>query len=222
VVRKGGGIEPRRKPVQGRSREKVGYVLEAAARVFGELGYGGATTNKISERAGVSVGTLYQYFPNKDAILLLLAERHVREGERELEAVAKRLREGEPEAEELVRALVGAVVRLHAGEIDLHRVIYDEAPRTDGLESLLGGLRQKVAGEVEDYLRRLGLGGPAPDLAATVVMRIADALVHEVVLRPPPGRTAEECSEEVVRACLGYLRAQVGNVGRVPVSVPQA
>jgi len=77
--------------VQQRSREKVGYVLEAAAQVFGELGYAGATTNKISERAGVSVGTLYQYFPNKDAILLALAERHVLEGERELKVAAERL-----------------------------------------------------------------------------------------------------------------------------------
>ena len=66
-------LRPRKQPQQSRSRATVEFLLEAAAQVFGERGYLATTTNGIAERAGVSVGSLYQYFPSKDAILLALA-----------------------------------------------------------------------------------------------------------------------------------------------------
>lgn len=66
----------RRRPVQERSQATVEFVLEAAAQVFKREGFG-ATTNRIAAAAGVSIGSLYEYFPNKQALLLALAERHV-------------------------------------------------------------------------------------------------------------------------------------------------
>lgn len=66
----------RRRPVQARSQATVDFVLEAAARVFKREGFA-ATTNRIAEAAGVSIGTLYEYFPHKQALLFALAERHV-------------------------------------------------------------------------------------------------------------------------------------------------
>ncbi|MEP5567581.1 MAG: TetR/AcrR family transcriptional regulator [Halioglobus sp.] len=65
----------RRKPSQARSRRAVASIIEAAAQVLERWGYQGATTNRIAERAGVSVGTLYQYFNNKDEIFNALIER---------------------------------------------------------------------------------------------------------------------------------------------------
>ncbi len=65
----------RRKPSQARSRRAVESIIEAAAQVLERRGYQGATTNRIAERAGVSVGTLYQYFNNKDEIFNALIER---------------------------------------------------------------------------------------------------------------------------------------------------
>jgi len=62
-------VAPRRLPLQRRSRETVAAILEAAAKVFGERGYWEATTNHIADVAGVSVGSLYEYFPNKDALI---------------------------------------------------------------------------------------------------------------------------------------------------------
>ncbi|HEY0947216.1 MAG TPA: TetR/AcrR family transcriptional regulator [Opitutaceae bacterium] len=68
---------PRKKPSQSRSQATVDVILDAAARIFVETGFDAATTNAIAERAGVSIGSLYQYFPNKLALLAALKERHV-------------------------------------------------------------------------------------------------------------------------------------------------
>ena len=71
-------IEPRtgRAPVQKRGQQRVEAILDAAEVVFGEMGVEAATTNAIAERAGASVGSLYHFFANKDAILNALAERY--------------------------------------------------------------------------------------------------------------------------------------------------
>lgn len=64
-----------RKPVQERSRRTVDAILEAAVQILEQDGEAGFTTNHVARRAGVSIGTLYQYFDGKDAILLALSER---------------------------------------------------------------------------------------------------------------------------------------------------
>jgi AcrR family transcriptional regulator len=68
-------LEPRKLPAQSRSNETVNAVLEAAARILERHGFEGYTTNAIAERAGVSIGSFYQYFPNKDAVTVALMER---------------------------------------------------------------------------------------------------------------------------------------------------
>ena len=66
---------PRKTPVQARSQATVDTILDAAARVLVRDGYGAFTTNRVAARAGVSVGSLYQYFPNKEALLAKLKAR---------------------------------------------------------------------------------------------------------------------------------------------------
>jgi AcrR family transcriptional regulator len=66
----------RRLPQQDRSRRRVDLILDTAADLFAEIGYESATTNSIAERAGISIGSLYRYFSDKDAILRALAKRH--------------------------------------------------------------------------------------------------------------------------------------------------
>ncbi len=72
-----GSKRPRRKAKQRRAQETVGVVLEAAARVLVERGYAGATTNRIAEAAGVSVGTVYEYFANKEELFEALIQREI-------------------------------------------------------------------------------------------------------------------------------------------------
>jgi AcrR family transcriptional regulator len=75
--------QQRRRPRQARSRQTVEVILEAAARVFRREGFR-ATTNRVAAEAGVSIGSLYEYFPNKQALLAALAERHVAVAETEV------------------------------------------------------------------------------------------------------------------------------------------
>ncbi len=69
----------RKQPRQARSKQTVDAILQAAAELFADLGYAQTTTNKIADRAGVSIGSLYQYFSNKDSLLASLLAQHRKE-----------------------------------------------------------------------------------------------------------------------------------------------
>ncbi len=198
-----GALDPRRRPRQRRSKDTVAFVLEAAAQVFGERGYARTTTNHVAERAGVSIGTLYQYFPNKDALLLALAREHLGGARAEFDAAAAELRAAAPPLAEVVRRLVEVAAALN--DRPVHAVVVDEAPRPPELQAELAALHAAVADEVAWHLRRLGTGGPHPGTAALVVVHAVDAVVHRVVLHPPPGSDRRSCTDEAVALCLGYL-----------------
>src|ERR1700678_736820 len=68
-------LKPRKTPGQSRSAVTVAAIIEAAARILETKGFEGYNTNAVAERAGVSIGSLYQYFPNRDAITRALIER---------------------------------------------------------------------------------------------------------------------------------------------------
>src|SRR5262250_749285 len=68
---------PRKRPRQARSRATVDSILEATARVLVKRSFDGLTTNLVAEAAGISIGSLYQYFPNKAALVGALIEKHV-------------------------------------------------------------------------------------------------------------------------------------------------
>jgi len=69
-------LRARRDPAQERSRQTVDAIVEAAGQLLVEHGRLGVTTNAVAERAGASIGSVYQYFPNKEAIFASLQERH--------------------------------------------------------------------------------------------------------------------------------------------------
>lgn len=64
------------RPIQARSRARVEAILDAAEEVFLETGFARATTNHVAARAGTSIGALYRFFPNKEALLVALADRY--------------------------------------------------------------------------------------------------------------------------------------------------
>ena len=120
-------INPRKSPTQERSRFTVEQIVQAATQVFADRGYAGATTNHIAERAGVSIGSLYQYFPNKEAILVALAKRHIEIAGNMLMGVVAGRNLLETDLTELLRLFIQATLALHTGNPRLNYVILSEA-----------------------------------------------------------------------------------------------
>jgi AcrR family transcriptional regulator len=172
----------RRRPSQRRSQETVEAIVEAAAQVFERHGYAAGTTNRIAERAGVSIGTLYQYFSNKDEVLVAVFERHVAEGAAVVAPAVAGLRD-DPEPEPLLRDVLARMVELHAREPTLHRLLFEEAPLPPALRARVVELERAFAVEVEAWLRRRGTPGDPPTTAWVLVQGV-EALAHRWVIQP--------------------------------------
>ena len=98
----------RRRPRQARAQATVSSILEAAAQVLQRAGHEGFNTNAVAERAGVSIGTLYQYFPDKDAILVAMARREMAKPEM-------------PQEKSMSKVLLAALVRALENLLDSGR-----------------------------------------------------------------------------------------------------
>ncbi|HEX2214791.1 MAG TPA: TetR/AcrR family transcriptional regulator [Mycobacterium sp.] len=155
-------------------------LLEAAAQVFDREGLK-ATTNRIAERAGVSIGSLYQYFPNKQALMRALAERHVRDVSQRLDADFKRLREDEPPFEDAMRTILATIVDSHQDRPALHRVMHRLAPRVPADLDALRAFEEHMCGELAYHLARCGRGGDDAELTAQTVVHAVDAHLHRVM-----------------------------------------
>jgi AcrR family transcriptional regulator len=201
-------LRPRKKPTQARSRATVDAILAAAAQVLQVKGYAGATTDRIAERAGVSVGSLYQYFPNKDALLVALAEQHIDAGfalARGLlsEALGERLG-----IDALLRRFIDAMVALHENEPDLHRILFEEVPLPSSVRSGLRRRENAFATELRALLGTLPeVNVPDARVTAYVLVHTVDALIHNFVLHPPDGIDSVQLKEELVRMLRRHLTA---------------
>lgn len=201
-------LRPRKQPLQARSQRTVEVVLKAAAQVFARRGYAGATTNHIAERAGVSIGTLYEYFPSKDALLVSLMEAHIREGEAVLAAAAGEIAGKSLHLDATLRHLVKAMVDLHAHERALHRVLFEEAPLPRQLRQLLADIEARITDRVELLIRHTPEARvPDPGLAAAIVVKTVEALTHNLVVHGNSDRELEDYVEEIVRLLGSYLTA---------------
>jgi AcrR family transcriptional regulator len=116
---------PRRLPSQSRAEDTVAVLLDATERVLGQQGLAGTTTNKIAERAGVSIGTLYHYFPTKEALVEAVVHRMWRD---ELEVLRGRaVVLAEKPLGEAIEVLVTALADVASKKLDLYRRWYGEA-----------------------------------------------------------------------------------------------
>jgi AcrR family transcriptional regulator len=194
---------PRKLPTQERSREMFETILDAAARVFVDLGYARATTNKIAAEAGISVGSLYQYFPSKDALAVELLRRYRM---KLLGVVGAGLsRVGERGLEVVVRDLVDALLRAEGIDPTLQRVLIEQVLRTSARAEVLG-FEEKLEEVVAEQLRAAKTGHHEKDLrvAAFLVVRVVLAVVHAVRV----DRTevdSERLRDHVTRLIVRYL-----------------
>jgi AcrR family transcriptional regulator len=189
---------PRKTPRQQRSEFTFDAILDSAARLFQQHGYAATTTNRVAELAGVSIGTLYHYVPNKDALLYALAERHLRQSGESLLAELNALRENPPPLDQTVGRLILAVAEIHRAQPRMHQLLFEQAPRTPEIIARLRQLEQLLAEEVAFHLRRFDPGYPEPDLTALLMVQAVEAQVHGAVLDPPQGRSTDQCVDVVI------------------------
>jgi AcrR family transcriptional regulator len=168
-------IATRKRPKQERSEALVDAILEAAAKELVTKGYALATTNRIADAAGVSVGSLYQYFPSKDAIAVELMRRYRAS---RIEIVRSKL---EPIAErplgDVVRSLLEALFHADAVERDLLAVLVERVVWTEAHHEFRG-YEDKLTEIVAAALRRAGVRIDDYELAAYFLVRMIQALVH--------------------------------------------
>ena len=131
----------RRKPQQERALEKVGLMLEAATRILDKQGLGGLTTNRVAEVAGVSIGTVYQYFNDKSELLDALAERELQALKTAM--LAALTGPAPTEAGGRVRALVRAALDAYGGRTGVHRLLVEHLLARAGATPL-PGMREAI------------------------------------------------------------------------------
>src|SRR5215469_6363466 len=199
---------PRKAASQERSRATVDTLLEATARVLMHEGYDRASTNRIAEEAGVSIGSLYQYFPGKEALVAAVIDRHHEElmqvARGTLAAVAAL------PLEQAVRKLVTVAIEAHRVDPKLHRVLAEQIPRTGRLKNVelfnrenYTMFRTYLEGH-RDEIRAVDL-----ELAAFVCVTTVEALAHRAVLHHPEVLTKEGSAalvDEATRLLVRYLQ----------------
>ncbi|WP_026909439.1 TetR/AcrR family transcriptional regulator [Patulibacter minatonensis] len=200
------GANTRRTPVQERSVATVDAIVEAAAQVFARHGYEAGTTNRIAERAGVSIGTVYQYFPDKDAILVALVEEHLDGALAALTPLLTDLVVRSPPVEEGIPRMLQALVELHRRHPALHRVLFEEAPRPEALRHRLDRTVGAAVDAVTGYLEsRPEVLPPDRRLAAQLVVQIGETVTHNLVINPRDGADPESYVRETEVLLVRYL-----------------
>ena len=195
-----GTHEPRKRPIQARSAQVVEALVEAAARILEAQGVGGLTTNAVAARAGVSIGSLYQYFPGKGAIIAALIRRETAAFERVLDAALDRA-SGLPLAI-AVKALSEAVVAHKSVRPRLGRLL-DREESALGLADEAASADAGVQVRLAAFLALHHAAGPAGDVheAAWDVLHLSRALIDAAFER----RAIDDLPRRVAGAILGYL-----------------
>lgn len=199
-------LAPRKSPAQARARETVEAILEAAVDLFSTRGYARTSTNHVAARAGVSVGSLYQYFPNKDAILTALLARHLEIVASVVSASLAALADPAVPLRAGVRRLLEGLRAAHEADPRLARAVEQQAGQMPHVPE---GLAAHRHGTVE---RVAAILGSRPDvrpgnraLMAAMLGEVAEAVSGLLVHGPRDAFAREELLDEAVEALARYV-----------------
>jgi AcrR family transcriptional regulator len=195
-------VMPRRKPRQVRAELTRDRILTAAAHVFAEHGYAAGTTNRIAERARVSIGSLYQYFPNKDAILAELLVRHIDRG---AWADAATFDPAPGTLEPMVRAFVRDAIDNHRDDPQLLRVMIERGQVSPELVATMDRYSKVRTAQVRDVLvRHPDAHVGDTDVAADMILLTVEINTHRF-MAGPGAVPVETFENELVAMVVGYL-----------------
>lgn len=202
--RRAGRMVPR-EPRQARSLATVNAILDATVQVLDREGLDAATTTRIAEVAGVSVGSLYQYYSHRDAILMALQDR---EFDKAVDLLQRVLVESNrrKKPRETVSAVVKGLMELYSKSPGLHRVLAIEglrvarADRVHAFDLRVVGIIRHFLAATGSTIRRQNL-----DAAAFVAFQSVRATMLASLLERPPGLDEAALVEESVDLVLRYL-----------------
>jgi AcrR family transcriptional regulator len=193
---------PRKQPKQERSQATVEAILTATTHILTESGYDQFTTNRVAERAGVSIGSLYQYFPNKDALIFALAAHHAEQMVQLAEHHLTGL--GDRPIAEVIQRIVKAAFAAHAVNPQLHRVLNEQVPRSEMMrqvaEAQMAGMLRSFLEQHQEQLKPENL-----DLTVFIVGRTIESLTHQAVLDHPELLHDAKLEQEITTLILTYL-----------------
>jgi AcrR family transcriptional regulator len=194
---------PRRTPTQVRAAVTVEAILEAARELIARDGFKSLSTNTVARRAGVSVGSLYQYFPNKTSILGALIERHVAEVEPAIDHSLDELADPTIPYAVALRRLFGRLIDLHRAHPHLHDMLIGDAP-PDVLALRREREQDYVARTAAIFRARADVTVKNVLAAAQVTVLTAEALSHFLVHSAPPDLDREAFVDEAVQLLASY------------------
>jgi AcrR family transcriptional regulator len=195
-------LSPRKTPRQERSRATVEAVLEATTDILVREGYTKLTTNRIAERAGVNIASLYQYFPGKEAIVAELRRRHGADARAALRQVLAERTGGQLES--TIRTLVSVGVAGHAHAPRLHRVFTEEIPALGYRD--VAAIDAPIIEAMKRFLQEADADVRDMDLAMWIISTASGAILHRAAVERPDDLSTGVIAEELVTLLCRYLR----------------
>jgi AcrR family transcriptional regulator len=199
-------LSPKKSPRQERSRATVEAILQAATDILIRQGASRLTTNRIADRAGVNIASLYQYFPGKHAIIAELRRRHGAEERAAVRRVLVERRGGDLEA--TLRTLVSMGVAAHAVNPALHRVFTEELPPLR--YSDIAAADASLIAEFRGLLTRSTSELKDADLTMWMVATVVGAVLHRAVVERPDALSNGSIVDELVTLLVRYLNRSKG------------
>ena len=201
-------LEPRKSPVQARSAASVDAILEATIQVLLQVGKERLTTTSVASRAGVSIGTLYQYFPNKSALLQAALKRHLVEVTETVELVCKE-QKGET-LRQMVTALITAFLQAKMRDAKTSVALYSVSSDVDGAK-----IAQQMAARFDKAIARMLATAREPlttdPQLVTVMLQSAMVGVSRRLLESSaPEEQFETFRRELILVASAYLDSVVG------------
>jgi AcrR family transcriptional regulator len=195
----------RKQPVQARSQATVDAILRATARILIRDGYDLLNTNRVAELAGVSVGSLYQYFPGKEALVGALLDHHV---ERTMSTIRREI----PQLtflplEQAVLRFVQLMIDSHGVEPELHRVFVEQLPRVGDFAKIEAAVEESMV-LARAYLEahKHEIAPKDLEIAAFITVNTIEALTHAAVLSRPDLLHGTQLRDQIAAMVVGYLK----------------
>lgn len=202
----------RKKPIQSRSKAVVDAILEAATRILLSKGMNNLTTNHVAELAGVSIGSLYQYFSNKESIVVGLIEYHKESEQKRISIIMNQLeknptcQKSKMKRKSNIRLVVKEFIDIHAENLELSRILHKQTqkfPIYHSLENTTSFFTRRL----HSLLNKVDKTTPKENFTrAYILANFLDSMIQNTLIQEPKLFTKPEFVDEMVNMSMGYLQ----------------